>query len=329
MIGCGHCKALAPKLETAAGTLKADNIKVGAIDCTVETEICTQFEVRGYPTLKVFRKGEQASDYQGGRETDEIVSFMRKAAAPTVTIITAAEVESIAHKDRVVVVASIPSGETEQITAYEKVAKELRLEYSFYRVSEATAAGITLFKTFDEGKAEYSGDFTEESISEFVKTNALPIMDDISQQNYARYAKTGLPLGFLFVSSQEQRDTIGQEVENVAREHKGKINFVYIDANKFAGFADNLGVKQEWPAFAVQHKNFKYIASQEEPLTGAAVAKLAEDLINNVAVPVYKSEPIPTSQDGPVTVVVNKNFNDIVFGGKNVLIEFYAPCTHF
>jgi thiol-disulfide isomerase/thioredoxin len=38
-----------------------------------------------------------------------------------------------------------------------------------------------------------------------------------------------------------------------------------------------------------------------------------------------KSEEPPKDNSGPVTVVTAKTLKDIVFGGKNVLIEFYAP----
>ena len=43
-----------------------------------------------------------------------------------------------------------------------------------------------------------------------------------------------------------------------------------------------------------------------------------------------KSESIPDDNDGPVTVIVGKNFNDVVNDDtKDVLIEFYAPwCGH-
>lgn len=43
--------------------------------------------------------------------------------------------------------------------------------------------------------------------------------------------------------------------------------------------------------------------------------------------PFLKSEPIPDSNDGPVTVAVAKNFDDVVINNdKDTLIEFYAPC---
>ena len=44
---------------------------------------------------------------------------------------------------------------------------------------------------------------------------------------------------------------------------------------------------------------------------------------------VVKSEDPPTDNSGPVKVVTAKTFDEIVFSGKNVLIEFYAPwCGH-
>lgn len=46
--------------------------------------------------------------------------------------------------------------------------------------------------------------------------------------------------------------------------------------------------------------------------------------------PSVKSEPIPEKQEGPVTVVVAKNYQDVVIDNeKDVLLEFYAPwCGH-
>lgn len=38
-----------------------------------------------------------------------------------------------------------------------------------------------------------------------------------------------------------------------------------------------------------------------------------------------KSEPIPESNDGPVTIAVAKNFDEVVTNnGKDTLIEFYG-----
>lgn len=52
--GCGHCKTLAPKYEAAAEQLHG-SIPLVSVDCTAENDLCSQYEVRGYPTVKVFR----------------------------------------------------------------------------------------------------------------------------------------------------------------------------------------------------------------------------------------------------------------------------------
>jgi protein disulfide isomerase family A protein 3 len=63
---------LAPEYESAATILKASDPPVPLIkvDCTVETKTCGKYDVSGYPTLKIFKNGELASDYNGPRESD-------------------------------------------------------------------------------------------------------------------------------------------------------------------------------------------------------------------------------------------------------------------
>lgn len=55
-----------------------------------------------------------------------------------------------------------------------------------------------------------------------------------------------------------------------------------------------------------------------------------DDFVAGKLEPSIKSEPVPKSQDGPVTIVVAKNYKEIVLDDKkDVLLEFYAPwCGH-
>jgi len=65
---CGHCKALAPEYEEAATQLKEKEIPLAKIDCTEEAELCQEYGVEGYPTLKVFRGLDNIVAYGGARK---------------------------------------------------------------------------------------------------------------------------------------------------------------------------------------------------------------------------------------------------------------------
>jgi len=119
----------------------------------------------------------------------------------------------------------------------------------------------------------------------------------------------------------------------VAKEHKGKINFATIDAKTFGQHAGNLNLEvDKWPAFAIQDvaANKKFPFDQSEKITAKTIGKYAKDFIAGKLEPSIKSEPIPEKQEDAVTVVVAKNYEDVVMDAtKDVLIEFYAPwCGH-
>ena len=53
------------------------------VDCTEHKKTCDKFGVSGFPTLKIFRRGELSSDYEGPREADGIVKYMRGQVGPS------------------------------------------------------------------------------------------------------------------------------------------------------------------------------------------------------------------------------------------------------
>jgi len=79
---CGHCKAMKADYARAAQQLTEEGVShvLAAVDATVETELGQRFEVRGYPTIKLFSKGQEVEDYKGGRKKDDIVKYIRLKA---------------------------------------------------------------------------------------------------------------------------------------------------------------------------------------------------------------------------------------------------------
>ncbi|XP_043963266.1 protein disulfide-isomerase A6 isoform X2 [Gambusia affinis] len=87
---CGHCKNLEPEWAAAATAVKEQTkgkVRLGAVDATVHQVVSSRYGVRGFPTIKIFRKGEEPEDYQGGRTRGDIIEkamdlFSDNAPAP-------------------------------------------------------------------------------------------------------------------------------------------------------------------------------------------------------------------------------------------------------
>lgn len=100
---CGHCKALAPEYAKAAQHLEEQKseIKLAKVDATVESELAEEYQVRGYPTLKFFRNGAPV-DYSGGRQSDDIISWVtKKTGPPAKELNTVEEAEQFLKDDKV------------------------------------------------------------------------------------------------------------------------------------------------------------------------------------------------------------------------------------
>lgn len=58
---------------------------IGDVDCTVEKDLCGQFGVRGYPTIKYFTGSTAAEGdkYEGGRDFDSLKAFADENLGPS------------------------------------------------------------------------------------------------------------------------------------------------------------------------------------------------------------------------------------------------------
>ena len=77
---CGHCQKLAPDWSKAAKQLKPiQGANLGAVDCDVEKDLCSQFGVKGFPTIKSFGGDKtKPEDYNGARDASGIVSYVKE-----------------------------------------------------------------------------------------------------------------------------------------------------------------------------------------------------------------------------------------------------------
>jgi len=75
---CVHCKSMAPAYEKLATSMKSTTSKlIAEVDCTNEKskQLCTDNDVKGFPTLK-YGNPAALEDYVGGRDYTSLLNFV-------------------------------------------------------------------------------------------------------------------------------------------------------------------------------------------------------------------------------------------------------------
>lgn len=145
---CGHCKRLAPEYEKAATALKSNDppVPLAKVDCTSESggkDICNEQGVQGFPTLKIFKGGELASEYNGPRDADGIVKYMRGQVGPASKEFKefGALNELLGKSKDVLVLGVFPSESDPLYTKFQRAADRLRENVNFAHVVTGAASG--------------------------------------------------------------------------------------------------------------------------------------------------------------------------------------------
>lgn len=337
---CGHCKKLAPEWEKAATALKGAGVTLVKVDATAESTLASQFNVRGYPTIKVFRDGE-ASDYEGGRTADAIVSYCRKRLGPAVTPLTSqSEINTFKSTNAVAIIAFM-ANKDDSFAQFDKLAAKHRDTHNFGVVSnpeyyEGAAEGsVVLFKQFDDLSVVYKDAISDtEAFNSFLKKESFRLLDEISPENYRSYVDRGLPILWLFIdpSEKEETETAKKAAAEVAQSFKGIISFVHLDGVRYIQMAQKMGLTgKNFPCVGVDHEGKHFAFPETTEVTTVPLKEWVEKFVAGTLARTVKSQPVPDTPtvDG-LTTVVGDTFESIVLkSNKDVLIEFYAPwCGH-
>ncbi|KAK9266218.1 hypothetical protein L1049_012422 [Liquidambar formosana] len=347
---CGHCKNLAPEYEKAASILSSHDppiilAKVNAND-EANKELASEFEIRGFPTLKILRNGgKNVQDYKGPREADGIVAYLKKQVGPASTEIKSAEDAGIIDEQTIFIVGVFPEFSGEEFENFTILAEKMRSDYDFGHTLDAkllprgesavNGPTIRLLKPFDELVVDFQ-DFQLDALEKFVDEASMPIVtifnaDQTNQPFLVRFFNSPYAKAMLFLNfSSELFDAFKSKYHDVAVLYKGKdISFLLGDLEASQGAFEYYGLKEDQaPLIVIQNMdNQKYLKANVQP---DHIAPWLKEYMDGNIKPFKKSEPIPQVNSEPVKVVVADSLHDIVFeSGKNVLLEFYAPwCGH-
>lgn len=103
---------------------------MGKVDATIESTLAEEYGVRGYPTLKFFRNGNDI-EYNGGRSAEEIVAWVTKKTGPAAAEVkTVDEAEALIKDNKVVVIGFFKDRESDAAKTFLSIASGVD-EYPF------------------------------------------------------------------------------------------------------------------------------------------------------------------------------------------------------
>ena len=335
---CGHCKKFHPEYEKAATVLRKENLYLAKVDATVEKKLAEKFEIQGFPTVKLFIKG-QAIEYTGGRRESEVINWMRKKTGPaTKTLKTVEEVEKF-QKDNDVVLVYFGSNKAD-IEEFTKVARKNE-DFPFGVVEAedvikkfSKAGTIVLFKNFDEGKRELT-EIKERAIDEFIDNFSAPKVMKFDEKAAQIIFGKALPAIMLYASEKSEKwGEYEKLMKSVSEKLNGKLKVVLTDIKEgmAARLAEYIGIKEnELPSVRIADTRVDFKKyNMEGEINEKNILKFVEDWENNKLKPHLKTAEEPKENNGDVFVVVGKTFEkEVINNDKDVMLLFYAPwCGH-
>ncbi|XP_075717221.1 protein disulfide-isomerase A6 isoform X2 [Rhinoderma darwinii] len=197
---CGHCKNLEPEWAAAASEIAEQTkgkVKLGAVDATVHQGLSSRYGIRGFPTIKIFQKGEDPVDYEGGRTKADIVAraldlFSQNAPPPEILeILNEDVVKKTCEEHQLCIVSVLPhildtgaAGRNSYLNVMIKMAEKYKKKMWGWLWTEAgtqldleTALGIGGFgypamAAVNARKMKFAllkGSFSEQGINEFLR----------------------------------------------------------------------------------------------------------------------------------------------------------------
>jgi thiol-disulfide isomerase/thioredoxin len=145
---CGHCKSFAPTFEGAAEVLRGEDIMMVEIDGPDSPALRKQYNVSGYPTLKIFRYGipYEVPRMNHMNTIDLIVTYISEQIQPAWSVVRdSSEIDELFQKktfseaksysDRIVLfcVSDNHSAQDDTMRAIKHVTNSLRDHVGFAR----------------------------------------------------------------------------------------------------------------------------------------------------------------------------------------------------
>jgi len=306
---CGHCKNLAPNWEAAATSLKGF-AKIAAINCDEYKDICGNFGIKGFPTIKFFpseqsqnpqKKGQPfktPEDYNGDRSSNGIVDFVTKKLPSFINT----NLDTFFADDSLNKVILF-TDKVKTTTLYKALSIEFKGRLVFTQIQNTNKKyveeyGVTEFPTLfvetPSEKVKYSGALKVDLLTKFLGPYAKEVSGSSSsssssekveegpalvfienQESFAKncLSKSGICVITVLDSEDSETYTANLAVANeIAEKYKKQFRFNYISGPKHPEFLTKLHIDSGFPQFFVLNPSKKSFSQFIGPFTTPKIA---------------------------------------------------------
>ena len=335
---CGHCKKFKPELEKAAAVLRKENLIVAKVDATAEKKLAEKYKVRGYPTVKFFKKG-QATDYTAGRKEQDVINWVRKKSGPpTKPLKTADDVEKFQSDNEVCAIYF--GNDAEEIKVFEGVALKIE-DYPFGVVEDEEVAkkfnakpkSVVIFKKFDEKRNDLET-VKEKELNDFLEKYSQKRVGTFDDKTTERVFGKNQPALVYFGEKGDKWNEAEKIMEKIADKVGGKLKVVMSEIKEGMAkrIAEYIGIKNEdLPSVRIldtRRDIKKYI--MEGSIDEKNILNFIDGWEQGKLKLHLKTQEEPKENNGDIFVVVGKTFQkEVIDNDKDVMLVFYAPwCGH-
>ena len=233
---CHHCQALAPNWLQMSKELQG-KLNVGEVNCEVESRLCKDVHVKGFPTIHFFRGGERV-EYDGLRGLGDLVSYAKKAldVGMGVRYVDASTFKEMEESEEVIFVYFYDHATTrEDFEALERLTLSLIGHAKLVKTDSAVLADRFKIHTWPrllvsrDGRPSYYNALTPQEMRDFrgvlswMQSVWLPIVPELTASNSREIMHGKLVvLGILSRDRADEYVLDKREIKNAALEWMDK-----------------------------------------------------------------------------------------------------------
>ena len=349
---CKHCKQLEPEMEGAAAELEGWGVSVAKVDGTREKELADQYNVAGWPTIKMFRQG-RVYEYNGPREKQNIIDFMKEQVK-----LPSEEKNHMLgitnNLDRLeATVVGFFNGKSDLYDEFVVAANEMRGTYRFLHTFDTEIAksfsvppdSVVVYqpeiywspyenKTYTLTKKSA----TYKEIIQFIRRSSIPLVGQRTKANMGfKYPEKPMIVIYYDVNYAHQyvKDTqfIRNKILDIAKHFTdSNLKFAISNEDEFENEIKSLGLEDSGSDVSVAcfTDKQKFRMEPVDDFESSDLAEFIEGLRTGKIKPFMRSMPVPKKQDTIVRKIVAHNYDEEIHKTKkDAVVFFYAPwCGH-